>query len=161
MPRPGTWRTAPRPVSCRTTCELWRFEQYYRLSADQLPRVLCREALDAGALRFPRWQHAGAVTGARIWLFRLPSGQVVAALSRGRAAASWATRSTCSRTATSATCRSAETPVEQYAHALAVRLGADGGAERGFLPERHQIVFGATPGARGLRGPGPAADLPG
>src|SRR6266851_10175505 len=27
---------------------LWRFERYYRLSADQLPRVLRREALDAG-----------------------------------------------------------------------------------------------------------------
>ena len=60
---------------------LWRFERYYRLSADQLPGVLCREALDVSALRFPRWQHAATVTGARIWLFRLPSGQIVAALS--------------------------------------------------------------------------------
>ncbi len=60
---------------------LWRFERYYRLSADQLPRVLVREALDVSALRFQRWQHAGSVTGARIWLFRLPSGQIVAALS--------------------------------------------------------------------------------
>jgi hypothetical protein len=61
--------------------KLWRFEQYYRLSADQLPEVLCRESLDVTALRFRRWQHAGRVTGARIWLFRLPSGQIVAALS--------------------------------------------------------------------------------
>jgi hypothetical protein len=60
---------------------LWRFEQYYRLSADQLPAVLHQEALDASTLRFARWQHAAALTGARVWLFALPSGQVVAALS--------------------------------------------------------------------------------
>jgi hypothetical protein len=48
----------------------WRFERYYRLSADQLPRVLCREALDPGALKFRRWQHPEQLTGARIWLFR-------------------------------------------------------------------------------------------
>ena len=45
---------------------LWRFERYYRLSGDQLPRVLFREALEPGTLRFQRWQHAGTVTGARI-----------------------------------------------------------------------------------------------
>ncbi len=60
---------------------LWRFEQYCRLSADQLPSVLCREALDVSALKFHRWQHAVTVTGARIWLPRLPSGQIVATLS--------------------------------------------------------------------------------
>ena len=43
---------------------LWRFERYYRLSGDQLPRVLSREALDTGTLRFQRWQHAATVTGA-------------------------------------------------------------------------------------------------
>jgi hypothetical protein len=60
---------------------LWRFEHYYRLSADQLPAVLHQERLDASTLRFARWQHAAALTGARVWLFALPSGQVVAALS--------------------------------------------------------------------------------
>jgi hypothetical protein len=35
---------------------LWRFERYYRLSADQLPAVLHQEALVAGTLRFARWQ---------------------------------------------------------------------------------------------------------
>jgi hypothetical protein len=62
---------------------LWRFGQYYKLSADQLPGVLCREALDAGALKFQCWSHGVKVTGARIWLFTLPSGQVVASLSLG------------------------------------------------------------------------------
>lgn len=60
---------------------LWRFERYYRLSADQLPAVLHQEALEPDTLRFARWQHAGTLTGARVWLFALPSGQVVAALS--------------------------------------------------------------------------------
>ena len=61
--------------------KLWRFEQYYRLSADQLPAVLHRETLDLATLRFERWQHAAQLTGAQIWLFRLPSGQVITALS--------------------------------------------------------------------------------
>jgi hypothetical protein len=58
--------------------QLWRFEQYYRLSADQLPAVLHRETLDASALSFSRWQHTGQLSGARIWLFRVPSGHITA-----------------------------------------------------------------------------------
>lgn len=62
--------------------ELWRCERYYRLSADQLPRVLHREVLDAGALGFSRWaSRAGQVAAGRVWLFQLPSGQVIATLS--------------------------------------------------------------------------------
>jgi len=58
-----------------------RLERYYRLSADQLPRVLQRADLETGGLKFRRWEHADRVSGARLWLFRLPSGQIVAALS--------------------------------------------------------------------------------
>lgn len=60
---------------------LWRFEGYYRLSADQLPTVLTRETIDVSTLSFRRWQSPDLVTGTRIWLFRLPSGQIVACLS--------------------------------------------------------------------------------
>jgi hypothetical protein len=122
---------------------LWRFERYYRLSADQLPGVLCREALDVSALKFPRWQHAATVTGARIWLFRLPSGQIVAALSLD---------TTCELLDTIdlledcyfADLQIGEKSLAEYAHALAVQLGADGSAEPDFLPERHQMVLGAS-----------------
>jgi hypothetical protein len=123
---------------------LWRFEPYYRLSADQLPHVLAREALEAEGLAFQRWQHAGSVTGAWIWLFRLPSGQVVTALT------------------IDTTCELVELidlledcyfgdvligtrPVEEQVHAMAVQAGADCGSEDTFLPERHQIVFGSGP----------------
>ena len=123
---------------------LWRFEKYYRLSADQLPHVLCREAVDLTALTFKRWQHAATVTGAQVWLFRLPSGQLVAALSLD------------------ARCDLPETidlledcyfgdvqiggdSAEAYLHALAVQLGAADGSQDGFLPERHQIVFDEAP----------------
>ena len=122
---------------------LWRFERYYRLSSDQLPGVLCREALDVSALKFPRWQHAATVTGARIWLFRLPSGQIVAALSLD---------TTCELLDTIdlledcyfADLQIGEKSLAEYAHALAVQLGADGSAEPDFLPERHQMVLGAS-----------------
>jgi hypothetical protein len=124
--------------------DLGRLEHYYRLSADQLPRVLYRETLDADAVTSQRWQAVNAVTGAWAWFFLLPSGQLVAALT------------------VDVRCGPGEvidlledcyygdvliggTPVEQHAQALAVQLGADGGSEPGFLPERHQIVFGPTP----------------
>ena len=43
--------------------DLGRLEHRYRLSADQLPRVLCRETLDAGAVTFQRWHPVDAVAG--------------------------------------------------------------------------------------------------
>jgi hypothetical protein len=123
---------------------LWRFERYYRLSADQLPRVLIRERLEVSDLRFVRWQHAACVVAAWMWLFRLPSGQVVSALT---------VDSKCELSEVIdllEDCYFGDVQVgpqtlEERAHALAARFGADGGADGSFLPERHQIVFGADP----------------
>ncbi len=61
--------------------KLGRLERYYRQSADQLPRVLRRAELDPAVLKFTRWSDAARVTSARIWLVRMPSGQVVTVLS--------------------------------------------------------------------------------
>lgn len=124
--------------------ELWRFERYYRLSASQLPRVLRREELDTSALKFQRWQVAGRVTGARVWLFRLPSGQIVTALSLD---------ARCELIDTIGLLEDCyfgdvhigEATVEEYTHAMAAQLCADGGPDHGFLPERHQIVFHQVP----------------
>ena len=138
---------------------LWRFEQYYQLSADQLPRVLRREVLDAGALTFRRWQHAGTVTGARIWLFRLPSGQVVAALSLD-ARCELIDVIGLLEDCYFGDVQIGEQSVAEYAHALAVQLGADGASEADFLPERHQMVLGGRPAGRGVRGRAATPDLP-
>ena len=120
--------------------KLWRFEPYYRLSASQLPRVLRREELDTSALKFQRWEVAGRLSGARIWLFRLPSGQIVTALSLD---------AHCELIDTIGLLEDCyfgdvhigEATVEEYARAMAAQLCADGGPDHGFLPERHQIVF--------------------
>jgi hypothetical protein len=124
--------------------DLWRFDRYYRLSADQLPRVLGREALDVSALAFRRWQPAGQVTGARIWLFRLPSGQVVAALSLDVSCELIDTIGVL-EDCYFGDVRIGGATAEEYAHAMAARLGASGGPDDGFLPERHQIVFDQAP----------------
>jgi hypothetical protein len=123
---------------------LWRFEPYYRLSANQLPRVLRRDELDTSVLTFQRWQVAGQVTAARVWLFRLPSGQIVAALSLD---------AQCQLIDTIGLLEDCyfgdvqigEVSAEEYTHAMAAQLGADGGPDHGFLPERHQIVFDEVP----------------
>jgi hypothetical protein len=131
---------APLPEYLR----LWRFEQYYRLSGDQLPAVLSREALAGGELGFERWKLGERALGAWLWLFRLPSGQVAAALTidvAGEPAEVIDLLEDCYF----GDVRIGDAPVAERAHAVAARLGADGSAERAFLPERHQIVFGACP----------------
>jgi hypothetical protein len=123
---------------------LWRFEQYYRLSADQLPAVLHRETLDPGTLGFSRWQQAGRVTGARIWLFRLPSGQITAALSLDVHVAltdTIALLEDCYFTDVQA----AGVGIEEHARRLATQLGVVTRAGQGFLPERHQLVLDESP----------------
>ena len=123
---------------------LWRFERYYRLSADQLPKVLHRETLDATTLSFQRWQLAGKVTGARIWLFRLPSGQIAAAVSLD-ACCDLAEVVDLLEDCYFADVLIHDTRVEEHVHTLAAQLGADGSTEPGFLPERHQVVFDQAP----------------
>lgn len=122
---------------------LWRFEQYYRLSADQLPSVLCREALDVSALTFRRWQLAVTVTGARIWLFCLPSGQIVASLSLDAQVELLDTIDLL-EDCYFGDVHVGEQSIAEYAYTLAAQLGADGGAAADFLPERHQMVLGPT-----------------
>lgn len=117
-----------------------RLERYYQLSADQLPRVLHREDLDITAVKFGRCEQSDRVSGARLWLFRLPSGQIVAALSvdiRCELIDAIALLEDCYY----CDVLIGDQPVERRAHACAARLGADGSADQSFLPERHQIVF--------------------
>ncbi len=130
---------------------MWRFEQYYRLSADQLPGVLHRETLDPGTLQFQRWQHAGQVAGAQLWLFRLPSGQIAAALSLDVQVELIDTIGLL-EDCYFADVRAGEATLEEHAHALAAQLGAVTSAGPGFLPERHQLVLGQSPAPDGEDG---------
>lgn len=139
------WRMADSAASgdLHDYLRLWRFGEHYRRSADQLPAVLCKETLDIRALKFQRWQHAETLAGARIWLFRLPSGQIVAALSLD------------------VNCELIDAidlledcyfgdvqiggqSVAEHCHARAARLGAACGSEDSFLPECHQMVLGSA-----------------
>jgi hypothetical protein len=123
---------------------LWRFEPYYRLSADQLPQALCREELDPSTLTFQRWKRPGRVAGAQMWLFRLPSGQIVASLSldiQGELIEMIDMLEDCYF----GDVRTGNDTAEDHARTLATQLGAEVDDAQGFLPERHQIVFGHNP----------------
>ena len=124
--------------------KLWRFEQYYRLSADQLPAVLHRETLDPATLRFERWQHAAQLTGAQIWLFRLPSGQVITALSLEMRLELIDTIDVL-EDCYFADVRISEVTIEAYARTMATQLGAVISDGQDFLPERHQLVLDQSP----------------
>ena len=130
---------------------LWRFERYYRLSADQLPAVLHQEALDASTLQFERWQHPGTLTGARAWLFAMPSGQVVAAFSlevRCEPIEVIDLLEDCYF----ADVHVGEATITEHARTMAGQLGAVTTAGHDFLPERHEIVFDESPAADGADG---------
>ncbi|MFD1540710.1 hypothetical protein [Nonomuraea guangzhouensis] len=108
---------------------LGRPETYFTSSAT--PRVLHRMALDQGKIEFADWDRP--LAGARLWLFAVPSTQIVAVLSLD------------------IECELADTvdlledcfygdlkidgrPLEAVAAELA-------GATGGFFPERHQLAF--------------------
>ena len=125
--------------------QLWRFERYYRLSADQLPRVLARDTLDPGTLAFQRWKLGRCLTAARAWLFALPSGQIVATLSLDTSC-ELAETIDLLEDSYFTSIQIAQAPVQTYAHTMAVQRGAaDASSDPSFLPERHQIVFDQAP----------------
>ena len=124
--------------------KLWRFEHYYRLSADQLPAVIHREALDPATLRLQRWQHAGQLTGAQIWLFRLPSGQVTVALSLDMQLELINTIDLL-EDCYFADVRIGEATIEAYVRTMATQFGALASDRQDFLPERHQLVLAGSP----------------
>jgi hypothetical protein len=62
-----------------TALRLGRLARFYELSDDQLPRVLASERFQPEVVRFNRWREDSCAS-ATAWLFLLPSGQVVAAL---------------------------------------------------------------------------------
>jgi hypothetical protein len=78
-----SWRGDPRhadPSALPEQLKFSRLEQFYRSSADQLPVVLHSDQFDCATVHCHRW-HAGALTAGRLWLFLMPSGQVVVGLS--------------------------------------------------------------------------------
>jgi hypothetical protein len=88
------------------------------------------------------------VTGARVWLFRLPSGQIVAAVSldiHGELLDTIDLLEDCYFTDV----RARQATIEEHVYGLATRLGADTSAGHRFLPERHQIVFDQSPAPDG------------
>ena len=123
---------------------LWRFEPNYRLSADQLPSVVHRETIDTSTLTFKRWAHVDRLTGARAWLFSLPSGQIVAGLSLDVCCELGGTIDLL-EDCYFADVRTDDEPVETYLRSLIARFGGDCDPGEGFLPERHQVVFDRDP----------------
>lgn len=123
---------------------LWRYGQYYKTSADQFPRVLHRVEVAPGALSFKRWKSPESMTGGELWLFVMPSSQLVAAMS------------------VDSSCELGDTvdlledtyyadvvvdglPLESAVNELARRAGAQTQGMPRLLPERHQLVCAETP----------------
>lgn len=77
-----SWRAdhaGPGDTSLTDHLSFGRLARFYRSSADQLPAVLLSRPITPASVRCRRW-HEGRVTGGRLWLFVMPSGQVVVGL---------------------------------------------------------------------------------
>lgn len=123
---------------------LWRLERNYRLAADQLPRVLARKDLDPQTIRVKRWQNISALSGARVWLFVLPSSRIVAAFSVD------VTSELADVVDLLEDCYFCDVHVEEMLVTDAMRqivASFDGQVvhDDDLLPERHQLVFGEHP----------------
>jgi hypothetical protein len=130
---------------------LGRLARFYQTSQHQLPRVLLREQLDPRDLGFDRWRDGSQVADARAWLFALPSGQALAALSLDVATSLVGSIPLLEDLYYGSATVRGET-FEQVAGQLAderldcLRLG------RQFFPERHQLVFFAVPESSAVPG---------
>lgn len=124
---------------------LWRLERNYRLAADQLPRVLAREDLDPQTIRVKRWQqHISTLSGARVWLFVLPSGRVVAVFSVDVAS------ELADVVDLLEDCYFCDVHVEDaligdVMRRLMASLDGEATYDEDLLPERHQVIFGEHP----------------
>ncbi|MEZ0071665.1 hypothetical protein [Planotetraspora sp. GP83] len=113
---------------------LGRLEEYFTSSAEQLPKVIDRIVLDHEQITFRRWDHTRSLTGARLWLLAVPSGQIVSVLSLD------------------VRCEMAGTvDLLEDCYYLDVKVGDQSittlaaetlDVDGAFLPERHQIAFG-------------------
>lgn len=165
-----SWTYAPDPadtgdevVSLRPSSQLnlGRLASAYDRHADQLPRILHREGLDVSRCAARRWSAAGEEppTVATLWLFTAPSGQILLAL-------------TLDLSAPLLRC----IPLLEDLYYADITFGGAGLEElaasrigavpSGLLPERHQLVFRASPASADVPSPDEAqriiyrADLP-
>lgn len=123
-----------------------RLASFYAASAGQLPGVLARHELAPASLEFSRW--SGAVEAARLWLFALPHGQVVAALSLD-VTSGYLPVIPLLEDLYYADLTESGAPmplvIAQHADALP---GLGSSVE--FLPERHQLLFASASGPEGV-----------
>jgi hypothetical protein len=102
-------------------------------------------------MRLARWQHAAALTGAWVWLFVLPSGQVVAALSLDMRCALIEVIDLL-EDCYFADVHVGDATITEHTRAIARRLDAVTTVGDEFLPERHELVFDESPAADGADG---------
>lgn len=106
--------------------------------------MLLHEDLDPQAIRVKRWPHISTLAGATAWLFNLPSGRVVAALSLDVVC------EIADVTELLEDCYFGDVHVEdvlinQKIQRMVASFDGDAVYDEDFLPERHQLVFGDPP----------------
>jgi hypothetical protein len=150
-----SWTATPslslhRPVG--EWLRLGRLARFYEVSQHQLPRVVVRQEIDAASLCFERWSDTAAVRGVRVWLFALPSNQLLTALSLDVGVSLVDSVPLLEDLYYDAIAINGA-PLEQWLGAhLMPGVAIDRPA--GLLPERHQLVYCAVPAAANL----PTAD---
>jgi hypothetical protein len=108
------------------------------------PRVLVREDLDPQTIRVKRWQNISALSGARAWLFVLPSSRVVAAFSID-VTSELADIVDLLEDCYFCDVHVGETLVTDTMRRLIASLDGQAIYDEDLLPERHQLIFSEHP----------------
>lgn len=117
-----------------------RLTPFYDMAKEQLPRVLRKESLDCASLVCQRWQ-TGLPMAATLWHFLHPSGQVLVALTLD-VPLGLVESVPLMEDLYYASIECGGVPLEQLAGERVGHHAPNGdAATRGFLPERHQLVF--------------------
>lgn len=120
---------------------------HFRRSAGQLPKVLGDVELDPSSMTFGHWGLADRMTGARLWLFAVPPGEVVVALDLG-VRCGLAETGELLRDCYHLDVRIDGKTVESVAANVPALRRLKGDVQQEFFPERHQLaVTGPIPGA--------------
>ena len=134
-----TWGGQGSGEPVERSLRLGRLTQFYEAAFAQMPAVLAREKMAGERVRGARVPIDGTVSGATVWLFLLPSGQVVAAITIDVRAGLDDTIDLL-EDGYYATLTVDGQPLAAFLLGLGA-VQVDSGRSEGFLSERHQIAF--------------------
>lgn len=146
-----TWTGGETSRSLTDALKLGRLARFYDAAATQLPWVLVQERIGADVMWPERESPVGAIVRGTGWLFGMPSGQVVAALSMD-VALGFPDTINLLEDGYYATISIDGQPLDEFLWSLGGGNLSGETGKGGLLTERHQIAFASVDNSRPIPG---------